>query len=116
MLMRAFARVRIVKGLKKEYAKVQEGIIKLVEKEVSEEFPAGLKQKRLKRLEHKAEKLGEFALKLKELDDENKLINMIDEDAPVMKHKDGRSLLKLYHQSATDLKYGIVCAARSTEE
>jgi len=40
--------------------KVQEGIKKLVEKEVSEEFPEGLKQKRLKRLEQKAEKLVEF--------------------------------------------------------
>ena len=111
----SFRKSKNLKGLKKEYAKVQEGIIKLVEKDVSEEFPEGLKQKRLKRLEQKAEKLGEFALKLKELDDEDKRINMIDEDAPVMKHKDGRSLLKLYHQSASDLKYGVVCAARSTQ-
>ena len=72
-------------------------------------------QKRLKRLEQKAEKLGEFALKLKELDDEDKRINMSDEDAPVMKHKDGRSLPSYNHQSATDLKYGVVCAARSTQ-
>lgn len=37
-------------------------------------------------MEQKAEKLGEFAEKLKELDDEDKRINMSDEDAPVMKH------------------------------
>lgn len=111
----SFRKSKNLKGLKKEYAKVQEGIIKLVEKEVSEEFPKGLKQKRLKRLEQKAEKLGEFALKLKELDDEDKRTNMIDEDAPVMKHKDGRSLPSYNHQSASDLKYGVVCAARTTQ-
>ena len=111
----SFRKSKNLKGLKKEYAKVQGGIIKLIEKEVSEKFPEGLKQ-RLKRLEQKAEKLGEFALKLKELDDEDKRVNMSDEDAPVMKHKDGRSLPSYNHQSATDFKYGVVCAARSTEE
>ena len=45
--------------------------------------------KGLKRLEQKAEKLGEFAEKFKELKDEEKRINMSDEDAPVIRHKDG---------------------------
>ena len=112
----SFRKSKNLKGLKKEYAKVQKGIRKLVEKEVSEDFPEELRQKRLERLEQKAEKLGEFAEKLKELNDEEKRINMSDEDSPVMKHKDGRSLPSYNHQSAADSKYGVVCAAQSTEE
>ena len=111
----SFRKSKNLNGLKKEYAKVQKGIRKLVEKEVNEEFPEELRKKRLKRLEQKAEKLGEFAEKLKELNDEEKRMNMSDEDAPVMRHKDGRSLPSYNHQSATDSKYGVVCAAQSTQ-
>ena len=35
----SFRKSKNLKGMKKEYAKIQEGITKLVEKEVSEEFP-----------------------------------------------------------------------------
>ncbi len=48
-------------------------------------------------MEQKAGKLGEFDLKLKELEDEDKRKNMSYEDAPVMKHKDGRSVPSYNH-------------------
>ena len=49
------------------------------------------------------------------LGDEEKRLNMSDEDVPVMRHKDGRSLSSYNHQSATDLKYGVVCAVNTTQ-
>lgn len=68
-----------------------------------ENFPQGLKRKRIETLEKKADQLEEFAKKLKDLNDEEKRINMTDEDAPGMKHKDSRSLPSYNHQSAPDL-------------
>ena len=40
---------------------------------------------------NKLEKLSEFQKQLEELNDEEKRLNMSDEDAAVMKHKDGTS-------------------------
>lgn len=111
----SYRKSKNLKGLEREYKKVKKGLKKLVEREVDEDFPEELKRKRIETLEQKAEQLEEFSKKLKDLNDEEKRINMTDEDAPVMKHKDCRSLPSYSHQSATDLKYGVVCAARSTQ-
>ena len=110
-----FRKSKNLKGLKIEYRKVSEGMKKLVEKEVDEDFPADVQQKRLKRLEKKAAELEEFQKKLEALGDEEKRLNTSDEDALVMRHKDGRSLPSYNHQSATDSKYGVVCAVNTTQ-
>ncbi len=111
----SFRKSKNLKGLEKEYRKVRGGIKKLVEKEVSEDFPLEVQQKRLGRLEEKAAELEEFQKELEALGDEEKRLNMSDEDAPVMRHKDGRSLSSYNHQSATDSKYGVVCAVGTTQ-
>ena len=41
---------------------------------------------------------------------------MTDPEAPVMKHKDGRKLPSYNYQSATDGKYGLVCAVATRDE
>ena len=111
----SYRKSKNLKGLEKEYRKVREGMKKLVEKEVAEDFPEDVQQKRLQRLERKAAELEGFQEKLEALGDEEKRLNMSDEDAPVMRHKDGRSLPSYNHQSATDLKYGVVCAVNTTQ-
>ena len=109
-----FRKSKNLKGLQEEYRKVNAGIAKLLEKEVGEDFPVELRDKRVERLEEKAKQLEEFQKKLEALGDEEKRLNMSDEDAPVMKHKNGRSLPSYTHQSATDTKCGVVCAVQTT--
>ena len=111
----SYRKSKNLKGLKKEYGKVREGMKKLVEKEVGEDFPVDVQQKRLQRLEKKAAELEEFQKKLEALGDEEKRLNTSDEDAPVMRHKDGRSLPSYNQQSTTDSKYGVVCAVNTTQ-
>ncbi len=50
------------------------------------------------------------------LAEEEETLNITDPEAPVMKHKDGRSLPGYNHQSATDGKYGVVCAVATRDE
>ena len=112
----SFRRSKNLKGLRKEYGKVRQAMQRLVEKEVDEQnFTAEVQQRRLERLEDKARKLEGFAKKLEALGDEEKRLNMSDEDAPVMKHKNRRIVPSYNHQSAVDLKCGVVCAVQSTQ-
>lgn len=112
----SFRRSKNLKGLKKEYGKVQQAMQRLVEKEVNEEdFTAEVQQRRLERLQNKARQLEGFQKKLEALGDEEKRLNMSDEDAPVMTHKNRRIIPSYNHQSAVDLKYGVVCAVQSTQ-
>ena len=112
----SFRRSKNLKGLRKEYGKVQQAMGKLVEKEVDEEaFTVEVQQRRLERLEKKARQLEGFQKKLEALGDEEKRLNMSDEDAPVMKHKNRRIVPSYNHQSAVDLKHGVVCAVQSTQ-
>lgn len=53
---------------------------------------------------------------LEGLEDEEATINMTDPEAPVMTHKDARKLRSYNHQSATDGKYGLVCAVARQDE
>ena len=102
--------------LEKEYVKVRAGLAKLLAKEVTEDFPQEVKEKRLGRLEEKAEGLEELREKLKALEDGKARLNMTDEDAPVMRHKDGTSVPSYNHQSASDGLLGVVCAVQTTQE
>lgn len=104
-----------LKGIKKEYEKVKKGMRKLLKKEVNEYFTEGTKGKRLNRLAKKLEKLETFAEELKKLNDEEKRINMVDSDAPIMTHKDGQKLPSYSHQSARDGKSGVVTAVQTTQ-
>lgn len=104
-----------LKGIKREYKKVKEGMEKLLEKEVNEYFTEKIKKKRLSTLEKKLGNLGSFQKKLEELNDEEKRINMVDPGAPVMTHKDGQKLPSYSHQSARDGKLGVVTAVQSTQ-
>ena len=104
-----------LKGIKKEYAKVKEGMEKLLEKEVNEYFTEDTKKKRVSVLEKKLDKLESFQKELEALSDEDKRINMVDPDAPIMTHKDGQKLPSYSHQSAVDGKCGVVTAVQSTQ-
>ena len=112
----SFRRSKNLKGLRKEYGKVQQAMRKLVERPVEEQnFTAEVQQRRLERLQTKARQLEGFAKKLEALGDEEKRLNMSDEDAPVMRHKNRRIVPSYNHQSAVDVKYGVVCAVQSTQ-
>jgi transposase len=112
----SFRRSKNLKGLRKEYGKVQQAMERLVERPVEEQdFTAEVQQRRLERLENKARQLEGFQKKLEALGDEEKRLNMSDEDAPVMRHKNRRIVPSYNHQSAVDLKYGVVCAVQSTQ-
>ena len=104
-----------LKGIKKEYAKVKEGMRKLLEKEVNEYFTEATQKRRVSALEQKMDKLGSFQKVLEELNNEDKRINMVDPDAPIMTHKDGQKLPSYSHQSARDGKCGVVTAVQSTQ-
>jgi len=112
----SFRRSKNLKGLRKEYGKVQQAMQKLLEKPVDEQsFTAEVQKRRLERLQTKARQLEGFAKKLEALGDEERRLNMSDEDAPVMKHKNRRIVPSYNHQSAVDVKYGVVCAVQSTQ-
>jgi transposase len=90
----SFRRSKNLKQVKKEYARVKQGLEKLLTKEISEAFPE--------------------VKKLEELDDEDARLNMTDRDAKVMRHKDGTSTPSYTHQSAVDDAYGVVTAVQTT--
>ncbi len=105
-----FTRSKDKKRLQKTYDKVKEGLKKLVEKEVDEDFPIETKIKRIKKLERQEQQLVSLQKKLELLNDEKATINMTDEEAPIMKHKDSRSLPSYNHQSAVDGLFGVTCS------
>ena len=104
------------KRVKKSYDRVREGIARLLEKEPNEEFTEEKKDERLQRLHRQEKQLLGLKKVLEGLVDETATINMTDSEAPVMKHKDGRKLPSYNHQSATDGKYGVVCAVATRDE
>jgi len=103
-----------LKGIKKEYDKITEGLAKLLTKEVNEHFTQETKEKRTGRLKKKLDQLESYQKILEEMGDEEKRINMVDPDAPVMVHKDSQKLPSYNHQSARDEKFGVVTAAQTT--
>jgi transposase len=112
----SYRRSKNLEQMEKEYAKVRAGMEKLLGKEVNEDFPQELKEKRLGRLEEKAAGLEELKRDLQALEDEKARLNMSDKDAPIMRHKDGTSVPSYNHQSATDGLCGVVCAVQTTQE
>ena len=101
--------------VKKSYERVTEGIKQLLEKEPNGQFTQEKKQERLGRLKKQKRQLLGLKKTLEELDDEEANVNMTDPDAVVMNHKDGRKLPSYNHQSATDGKYGVVCAVATRD-
>ncbi len=53
---------------------------------------------------------------LEGMNDEKATINITYKEAPVMRHKDGRSLPSYNHQSAVDGLHGVTCAVKSEGE
>ena len=104
-----------LKGIKKEYEKIKEGLEKLLEKEVNEYFTTDTKDKRITTLAKRLDKLEIFQKQLEALNDEEKRINMVDSDAPIMTHKDGQKIPSYSHQSGRDSKYGVATAAQTTQ-
>jgi transposase len=108
-------------GLKKRYKSMKNGIQKILEQEISEDFTDEMKESRLKTLRRKQKEAEDFLGKLKAVQDniedekekEKLRLNMTDPEARVMKHKDGRKLPSYNHQSAVDDKYGITVAVQT---
>lgn len=111
----SYKKSKNLKSLKKEYEKVKQGLTKLLEKEVNEYFTENIKKQRECRLTKKLKNLESFQKKLESLGDEEKRLNMVDCDAPVMSHKDGQKLPSYTHQSACDGKFGVVTAVQTTQ-
>ena len=110
-----FKKSKNLKGLRNEYEKVKAGLEKLLNREINEYVSQETVDKRAATLANKLEKLSEFQKQLEALKDEEKRVNMTDEDAQVMKHKDGTSKPSYNHQSAVDGKYGVTTAVRTTQ-
>jgi len=112
----SYRRSKTRKRVKASYDRVCEGIARLLEKEPNEEFTEEKKGERVERLRRQEKQLLGLKKMLEGLADEEATINMTDPEAPVMKHKDGRKLPSYNHQSATDGKYGVVCAVATRDE
>jgi len=110
-----FKKSKNLKGLRIEYDKVKAGLEKLLNQEVYEYVSKETVDKRAATLQNKLEKLSEFQKQLEALKDEEKRVNMTDEDAPVMKHKDGTSKPSYNHQSAVDEAYGVTTVVRTSQ-
>jgi transposase len=110
-----FKKSKNLKGLKTEYDKIQNGLKKLLSKEINEHFPEETKQKRINTISSKLNRLDMLQKELEALDDEEKRINMTDKDANVMKHKDSTSKPSYNHQSAVDGKYGVITSIQTTQ-
>lgn len=104
-----------LKGIKKEYEKIRKGLEKLLDKEVNEYFTEDTKEKRTRTLAKKLDKLECFQKQLEALNDEDKRINMVDPDAPIMTHKDGQKVPSYSHQSGRDGKFGVVTTVKTTQ-
>ena len=98
----SWRRSKTKKRLEKSMARVTEGMRKLLEKEVSEDFSQETKQKRLAELGRQEKQLLALKGMLDRIGEEQANINMTDPEAKVMRHKDGRSLPSYNHQSAVD--------------
>jgi len=112
----SYHRSKNKKRLEKSYDRVREGIEKLLEREVNEDFTEEKKGGRIKKLRKQEKELLGLKRELEIMNDEKATINMTDEEAPVMRHKDGRSLPSYNHQSAVDGTYGVTCAVKSEVE
>jgi hypothetical protein len=134
----SFKKNKDVKGLKKEYEKTKRGLKKLLEKEPTEDFPLELKNKRKNKIEDKLSDLERMKKRLerfikqeeecnnrrdrkdggkrrREKDLKKVKLNMTDEDAKAMQHKNGSTLPSYNDQSAIDGKYGVACSALTTQ-
>lgn len=102
--------------LDKRIEQIEKAMEKIVKTPVSEAFPKEKRQRRLNDLEEKYARIVEFAEIFKLVQGEkgdDHAVNMTDPDAPVMSHKDGRSVPSYNHQSAVDSKFGVTCAVRT---
>jgi transposase len=111
----SYRRSKTKKRVKESLERATEGMKKLLEKEVSEEFPAELREKRVAELKKQEKQLLGLKEMLEEIEDEKANINMTDPEAPVMRHKDGTSVPSYNHQSAVDGKFGITCAVKTED-
>jgi transposase len=99
----------------KSLQRVEDGMKKLLEAETDEDFTEEVKKKRLVRLQKQKTKLENAAKLIEELQ-EGEQVNLTDEDAVQMKHKDGRSLPSYNHQSAVDGKMGVTVAVKTNDD
>ena len=111
----SYRRSKTKRRLRQSLDRVIEGMKKLLEKEVSEDFPQKVKEKRIGELKRQEKQLLGLKGLLEDIADEKANINMSDAEAKVMKHKDGRSLPSYNHQSAIDAKYGVTCAVKTED-
>lgn len=109
----SFRKSKNLEQLEKEYAKINDAMEKLLNKETNEHFTEEKKKQRLERLAGQIEKLDELKTRLESLDDKNARINMTDPDAPQLKQKDGTSKPCYNDQSAVDSKCGVTCALQT---
>jgi hypothetical protein len=100
--------------VKAELERLKSGLKKLLEQEINEYLDEEKREKRMDTLEKKLDKLQNLKVKLEEIGDEEKRINTIDPDAPVMRLKDSRSRPAYNHQTARDEKCGVVTAVATT--
>jgi len=106
-----YNRDRLEKALKR----AKNGISKLLDKEINDDFTKNIKETRISRLEKKKFELEKLQKELESILDEKASLNKTDKDAKIMKHKDRRIIPSYNHQSAVDEKYGITVAVQTTQ-
>jgi len=111
-----FTKSKNKERLEKSLERVKNGLAKLIEKEINEDFPEEVKKKREKKLKIQKKHLEELQIELEKRNEEKATINLTDKDAVVMKHKDGRSMPSYNHVSAVDGKYGITVAVDTKDD
>lgn len=95
--------------------KVQEGMEKLLSEEIHDDFTEDHRNKKLSTLQKQKEILDEYQ-QIIEAMDESDTINLTDNEAKMMNHKNGTKLPSYNHQSAVDGKNGITVAVQTTTE
>lgn len=97
---------------------ISKGMKEILAKDPNDNFTQEMKANRVKKLQTEEAKLKRFADVLKRANEKGKVdpnINMTDEDAVTMRHKDGRSLPSYNHQSAVDGGLGVTVAVQTTD-
>lgn len=100
---------------KKQLARIQKGMAKLLEQEPNDSLTQETIDERRKRLERKGVRLAQTLATLESFKDEKASINMVDADAKIMRHKDRRILPSYNQQSAVDGSYGVTVAVATTQ-
>lgn len=111
------------KRAKNRLENLEKHLKRLLDKDITKDFTQVDKSNKVKQIEKKIEKIEDILKKIEQAQDdidseknkEKVSICMNDNEAKIMKHKDGRSEPSYNHQSIVDSKYGITVATQTKD-